>query len=507
VEADAATSSRGIVGWVGLIAGPALALLAYCLIPQAVYDDAGKLVSGLPHAGRATAAVGVLMACWWLTEAIHISATALVPVALLPLLGVMSVKQAAAPYANHLIFLFFGGFIIGLAMEKWGLHKRVALLTIRLVGTSPARLVAGFMLASALMSMWVSNTATTLMMLPVGVSVLTLLAGDRGGQHARFAVCLMLSIAYGASIGGVGTLVGTPPNGILASFCDETLKIKIDMSHWMLAAVPLVAVFLPIAWLLLTRVLFPIKGLRLEGAREHVREQLRALGSMNRGEWVVSVVFILTASAWITRPLINDLGDVLTERGYEIPGGALASLEDASIALAAALALFVIPVSIRPREFAMDWATTRRTPWGVLILFGGGLSLAHAITETGVDTWIGSHMHALAGAPPVLIVLVVVTAMVFLTEITSNTAVTTAILPVLAAAAPALGIDPLRLLVPAAVAASFAFMLPVATPPNAIVFSSGRVTIREMARAGFVLNLVGIVLLMLFAPLFARVLT
>ena len=497
MNADAATPSRHIVGWVGLIAGPVLALLAYALIPPAVYDDAGTLVSGLPHAGRATAGVGALMACWWLTEAIDLAFTALVPVALLPLLGVVDVKQAAAPYANDLIFLFFGGFMLGLALERWNLHRRIALVTLNLVGDSPARLVAGFMITTALLSMWVSNTATALMMLPIGVSVIGLL--ERDGKLVaghNFSVCLVLGIAYAASIGGVATLVGTPPNVVLAGYCHKTLGRDISMAHWMLAAVPLVLVFLPLCWLVLTRIVFPISVKHIPGAKEMVRDELRALGPMSRGEWAVAVVFILTATAWVTRPLIQQLGD-----HYEID--ALSTLRDSSIAMLAALVLFVTPVYPSRREFTLDWATVRRTPWGVLILFGGGLSLAAAITATGVDTYIGRSLAGMHGVPTPVVVAAVAVVIIFLTEITSNTAVTTAVLPVLGAAAPALGVDPVKLVIPAAIAASFAFMLPVATPPNAIVFSSGRVSVPQMVRAGFLLNLIGIVLVSLAGLLVA----
>ncbi len=470
------------VAWIGLIFGPVLAACAYLALP------------GLDHPARAAAALAAWMATWWLTEAIPLSATALLPLAFLPLAGVESIRAAAAPYANPLILLFLGGFILGLAMERCNLHRRIALITLSLVGTSPPRLVAGFMLATAVMSMWVSNTATALLMLPIAVSVLNQLADDAPDQQTgeNFARCLMLGIAYAASVGGVATLVGTPPNLVLAAYLHDQLDTDLSMARWMLVMVPLAAVFLPLIWLGLTRFIFPIKVARIPGAADLVRDRLRALGPMSRAEWTVFAVFSITALCWVTRPLINTLGDNLA-------WPPLTSLTDPTIAVIAALALFVIPTHARTRTFAMDWTTAERVPWGILILFGGGLSLAAAISATGLDAAIGQSMSGLHGVHPLVAILVVTTGVVFLTELTSNTAMATAAMPVLAAAAPAIGVEPERLLIPAAVGASLAFMLPVATPPNAIVFGSGRVKIADMARAGLAFNLAGIVLVTLIA--------
>lgn len=487
---------RAPVAWFGLFAGPVIALVFYVLLPRAVVDDAGVLLAGLTDAGRATAAVAALMACWWLTEAIPISATALLPLPLFPLLGITTMRAAAAPYANELIFLFFGGFCLGLAMQRWGLHRRIALLTIRIVGDSPGRLVAGFMIATALLSGWVSNTATVLLMLPIASSVLAMALKEDidtktplvpGLMGHNFGLCLLLGIAYAASVGGVATLIGTPPNLILAAYVKSHYDFDLSMAKWMLVGVPLMVVFLPIVWLLLTKVLFPIRIRSIEGVGEHVRTELREMGRLSRGEWIVLIIFALTASAWITRPLMVQLGESI---GF----APLARLNDTAIAMLAALALFVIPVHPKQRVFTIDWETAEKIPWGVLLLFGGGLSLAAAITLNGVDTFIGNALSGLGNMPGWLIILMVTATVIFLTEITSNTAVTTALLPVLAAAAIPLGVEPLALLVPAAIAASFAFMLPIATPPNAIVFSTGRLRIPHMARAGLVLNLLGIVL-------------
>lgn len=479
------------VGKVGLIAGPIAAALAYFLLPAEVASDAGEIVGGLSPAARGAAAVGVLMAVWWLTEALPLPATALAPIALLPLLGAVDVKAAASPYASDLIYLFMGGFILGLGMERWGLHRRIALLTILLVGASPRRLIAGFMLATAVMSMWVSNTATAIMMLPIATSVIGLLESRLDEEHrgalASFAVCLLLAIAYSASIGGVGTIIGTPPNLVLAAFSEDELGIKIGMARWLMVGLPMVAIFLPLCWAYLVLIAYRFKLPADAAGRELIRDELRQLGTLKRGEWNVLVIFSVTATLWITRPWLEKLGEA---QGWIV----LSSLSDAGIAVLAALALFITPTHWGSRTMTMNWETARKLPWGVLLLFGGGLSLASAIKETGVDVFLGQQFGVLEGAPTLVIVLAVAAMVIFLTELTSNTAVTSALLPVLAAAAVGLGVDPLSLCVPAALAASFAFMLPVATPPNAVVFGSGRVSVRQMAGTGFRLNLVGIVL-------------
>jgi sodium-dependent dicarboxylate transporter 2/3/5 len=483
---------------VGLVIGPLAGLVMFLALPAAGIE-AGETVAGLTPPGRATAGVGVLMVVWWLTEAVPLSATALVPIGVLPLTGARTIVEATAPYADPVIFLFMGGFILGLAMQRWGLHRRLALLTILLVGTRPRMLVAGFMLATAVMSMWVSNTATAMMMLPIGVGVVHLVLErvGRGGEagpppadtpEASFATALVLGIAYAASIGGVGTLIGTPPNVILRGYVARAYGHEIGFAAWLAVGLPLVAVFLALAWLYLTAVAFPIRLGRLPGGRDVVRGELRALGRMNPGELAVLAVFLLTATAWVFRPQLVALTG-------------LRNLTDEGIAVAAAGALFVIPASVRAGTFVMDWETASRLPWGILILFGGGLSLAGAVQANGVDRFLGRGFAVLSGVHPFLIVLGVALAVIFMTEVTSNTAVANTVLPVLGGggAAATLGIDPVLLLVPAAVAASYAFMLPVATPPNAIVFGSGYVQPAQMARAGFWLNLVGAVLVTVLA--------
>lgn len=459
----------------GLPLGPALFLLLLLLPAPA----------GMEPAAWRTAAVGVLMAVWWVSEALPIPATALLPLVAFPLLGVAPIGDAAAPYANPIIYLFLGGFLLAGAMQRSGLHRRIALTVVAAVGTGPRRLVLGFMLATAFLSMWVSNTATTVMMLPIGVSVITLTgtAASDDASAASFATALMLAIAYGASIGGLGTLIGTPPNAFMAGYMSETYDVQIGFAQWMLVGVPLVAVALPLAWLLLTRVLFRLDPAELSGGRAVVREALHALGRVAPAERRVAVVFVLTALAWIVRPLVAGL----------VPG-----LSDAGIAIAAGLVLFLTPAGVRG-ERLLDWETAEELPWGVLVLFGGGLSLAAAISDTGLALWIGEALGGLGALPVWLLVLAVTTVIIFLTELTSNTATAAAFLPVLGPLAVSLGEGPLLFVVPAALAASCAFMMPVATPPNAIVFGSGRVTLPQMARAGVWLNLLFIALIMVVA--------
>ena len=492
MSAGEPAAARSRMQRIGLWAGPLAAALLYAVLPD-VWRGQGGALHEFGHAGRATAAVAGWMAVWWLSEAIPVYATALLPLVLLPLLGAASMAGAAAPYAHEVIFLFMGGFLIALTMERWGLHRRLALLALRVAGDRPVRIVGVFMAVTAVLSMWVSNTATAVMMLPVASSVIALVerqVAATGGAEAAaarthtVALGLLLGIAYAASIGGMATPIGTPPNVFLLSYVESHLGREISFVRWMGVGLPLVLVFLPLAWLLLTRVLHPIRLPHVAGVDELVRSAREALGPMGRGERVTLAVFLGAAALWVTRPLLAGLS----------VGGVrpLAGLSDAGIAMLAALVLFVAPVEGRGGRFALDWETALRLPWGILILFGGGLSLAAAIQANGVGELLGAQVAALAGVPSLLIVLAVVAGIVFLTELTSNIATTATLVPILAALAPGLGLDPLLLIVPAALAASCAFMLPVATPPNAVVFGSGRVRIGEMSRAGLWLNFVGI---------------
>lgn len=498
--------SRSTIRWAGLIAGPVLAALTYLILPGTFNGIQGESIV-FTQAGRVTAALAVWMATWWMTEAIPVYATALLPLAVLPFAGAASVKQAAAPYGHELIFLFMGGFIIALSMQRWGLHRRFAFSVLRLFGSRPTRVVAGFMVVTAALSMWVSNTATTIMMLPIGLSVIRLLrknrgtvesdvvsegaagcgaAGGRDGDLScdNFAICLLLGIAYAASIGGIGTLIGTPPNLFLASYVRDNLGGEISFVRWMGVGLPLVLVFLPIVWLLLTRVIFRISEGEERGCSPPAVYTHEDLGRMNPGEKVTLVVFALTALCWSFRPLLMKAAFA----GFR----PFAGLTDTGIAITAALLLFVIPVNFRKHRFVMNWRTAVNLPWGLLILFGGGLSLAGAIKANGVGEFIASQVGSFAGFNPIVLVVTVITMLIFLTELTSNTATTVTLVPIFAALAQGMKMHPYFLIVPAAIAASCAFMLPVATPPNAIVFGTGHVPITKMSRAGLWLNIVGI---------------
>ncbi len=468
---------------VGLFLGPALfALMLWIPTPAGMELGAQKM-----------AAVALLMATWWMCESIPIPATSLLPIALFPMLGIMHTKNATAPYASHLIFLFMGGFIIALAMQRWNLHRRIAMNIVKAVGFSPGRLIFGFMVATAALSAFVSNTATTVMMMPIGLAIIThvIEEGKKEGLDKQidfspdkfaFGLNLMLGIAYAASIGGIATLIGTPPNTVLAGYLQKTYGYEISFAAWMKVGVPLVLVLLPLCWVWLTRVANPMKLKKVPGGRDMINQELREMGSMSAGERWTALVFGLTALAWIFRKQL----------GFLFPDPKLVT--DAAIAMIGALVLFLIPINLKRNEFVMNWHWAAKMPWGVLILFGGGLSMAAGFKETKLADWIGGQVSLLENAPVLVLIIAVATLIIFLTELTSNTATAAMVMPILSAVAIGLGQSPLLLVVPAAIAASCAFMLPVATPPNAIVFGSGYVTIPQMARSGFGLNILGIII-------------
>lgn len=488
----------------GLVAGPLVALLVYLVLGTSAGSvSGGENVAGgaaagvLSEAGRRCLAVAAWMAVWWITEAIPVSVTALLPLVLLPALGVAGMKAAAAPYADEIIYLFLGGFIIGIAMERSGLHRRIALATLAVVGTQPSMMVGGVMAATAFMSMWVSNTATTIMMLPIATSVVAMtekLAAEGSGTRGwsardveRFALCMLLGIAYAASIGGLGTPIGTPPNGVLIQSAQQMLGKQIAFADWMKIGVPLVLVLLPMSWMLLTRVLHPLRGGRIEGGRELIREERAKLGRLSRAEWIVLGVFLFAVVWWLFRvPLCEWLGLV----SVNASGAGVPRVTDATVAIAAAVLLFVIPVIAGERSIVLTWEDAEKLPWGVLLLFGGGLSLAAAMSATGCDKYLGSLFGSLAGMPLLLVLAVLVVGVIALSELASNTAIAAALMPVLAAVGPVMGIDPMLLMVTAALAATCGFMLPVATPPNAIVFATGKIGIPRMIRAGILMDLI-----------------
>ncbi len=429
---------------------------------------------GLGPEAWAVTALGAFMAVWWITEAVPLPVTALLPIVLLPLSTPDGVKAAVAPYANPVLFLFLGGFLLADALQRWDLHRRIALRIVRHAGgRAEASLVGGFMAATAFLSLWVSNTATTVMMLPIAGSVIEWAKRD-GRTAAKLAPCLFLGIAYSASIGGVGTLIGTPPNALLAGFVRENYGMSLGFARWMMVGLPLVMLLLPLAWFVLVRITFPLRRKDSVAGTAAVLEVSERLGPLSWAEKSVAVVFALTAAAWVTRPLLERV----------LPG-----LSDAGIALTAGIVLFLWPARSSRASFLLDASRLPALPWDILLLFGGGLSLASAIQRTGLAEFLGDALSGAGALPLLLLTAIVVTLMIFLTELTSNTASTATFLPVLGAMAVALGIAPLTLTVPMVVAASCAFMMPVATPPNAIVFASGQVRIGDMVRTGLVLNL------------------
>jgi len=458
----------GLRQLLGIFAGP-LAFVIILLLPAP---------SGLGEEAWIVAGVAVFMAVWWVTEAVPIPATALLPIILFPILGVGTIAEATSPFANPLIYLFMGGFIIALGMEKSNLHRRIALSVVRMVGARPRSIVIGMMIAAAFLSMWVSNTATAMMMLPIALSIIGLVESDEametGDFKTNFAIVMLLGLAYACNIGGIGTLIGTPPNVLVAAYMLDNYDVQIGFAQWMLIGVPLVVISLPLVYLVLARVVFPVRTRRLPGGSDIIHQQLRDMGKTSRAEKMVGAVFIMTASLWVLRPLLEK----------HIPG-----LSDTGIAIFGALCMFLLPENFRKGKFVLVWEDAKRLPWEVLILFGGGLSLAAAITRTGLAEWIGAGLSGLSVLPVIALILCSLLVIIFLTEVTSNTATAAAFIPILASVAVTMGQDPLLLVIPAAIGASCAFMLPVATPPNAIVFGSGLVTIPQMAKAGLLINI------------------
>ena len=444
---------------------------------------------GLTENAWKVAAIVTLMAIWWATEAIPVPVTALLPLALFPLFQITSFKSAALPYANPNIYLFLGGFMLAIAIERSGLHKRMALKMILAAGSSGMKLIGGFMLVAALISMFVMNTSTTLMLLPIGLAVCSVVATTIPGLNDQdkkfFDTALMLGIAYAATIGGMSTLVGTAPNIVFSAFMLETYGVEISMIDWMTLGVPLAAVMLISAWIILTKYVFPISFITSNDTKKHLHRMLDDLGPLSKDELKISVIFGLTALAWIFRKGLDN---------FEL----LSGLTDAGIAIISAILLFMIPSS-NNKDDLLNWDSSNKLPWGLLILFGGGLSIASQINSTGLGVWIGEGLSILGTVPPIMLIFFVAALIIFLTEITSNVATTSTFLPVFGAVAIGLGILPVSLTVPVCLAASCAFMLPVATPPNAIVYGSGKFTIATMMKAGFLLNIIGIFVVTMFA--------
>ncbi len=445
---------------------------------------------GLSIEGQRTAAIFLLMGAWWATEAVPVAVTALVPLALFPLLGIVDIQNAADPYANKTIYLFFGGFLMATAIQKWDLHKRIALFVLQNAGSNGASLIFGFMLTAALISMWVMNTATTIMLLPIGLAVITVVKSTvkylSDEEIEAFQLALLLGIAYGATIGGMSTLIGTGPNGMLAAFMADNYNLDISFVDWMKVGVPLSAVMLPCSWLILTKVIFKVNFETSSETKELLSSMKEELGQLKGPELKVLIIFFITALAWMFRTVLDNFSF-------------LNGLSDAGIAMVSALFLFLVPNGNKDKKGPLlEWKDAQENvPWGLLVLFGGGLSLANAVQATGLAIWMGSLIPQ--DVSLALIVILVVALIIFLTELTSNMATTATFLPVVAAIALQSNFDPLLVTAAVALAASCAFMLPVATPPNAIVFGSGLIRVPQMAKAGFLINILGITVVSLVA--------
>jgi sodium-dependent dicarboxylate transporter 2/3/5 len=486
---------------IGLILGPLL-FLGSLILPAP---------EGLSPEGMRTAGVVLLMSVWWITEAVEMAITSLLPLVLFPALGILASDKTAPYYTDHVIFLYFGGFVVALAIQKWNLHRRIALHTIKLVGTRPTRLLLGFMIASAFLSMWMSNTACAMMMFPIGMAVAQQLAGEAGQLPDRrildnFGSVLMLGIAYAASVGGIGTLIGTPTNLIFSGAAPKLVPggPEIQFLKWMAIGIPVVVIFLPICWFYLSRFssAVPLTKIKFRSGEHVIEDELAKMGPISPEEKRVLWIWVFMALLWIFRVPLK-LGAV-TIPGWSQLFAKSAFLHDATVAMAAGILLCLIPSSKykaaeagKPpeREYLIDWATiSKGVPWGVLFLFGGGFALAAGMESSGLSTWLGSIFGKLAGIPPFLIVLITCFGVTMLSEIASNTATAVMAMPILAATASQVGLHPYLIMIAGTVAASYGFMLPVATPPNAIVFSSGWISSPQMARTGLVLDLIGVLL-------------
>ncbi len=460
---------------IGLITGP----IAFILILIFFHP------AGLSQEANAILASSAWVAIWWITEAIPIAATALLPIILFPLSGGLELPATTSSYGHKYVFLYIGGFILAIAIEKWNLHKRIALNIINAIGTNVSSIILGFMVATAFLSMWISNTATSIMMLPIGMAIINQLKDNPDtieDENLIFGKALMLSIAYSASIGGIATLIGTPPNLVLAGVVQEIYGIEISFMKWLTFGLPISITLLAICWVYLTRFAFTFKQKDFPGGKEEIKKQLKELGPITYEEKLVLVVFASAAFAWITRSfLLNNF----------IP-----NLDDTIIAIIAALVLFLIPAR-RGNKVLINWKEAVKLPWGILLLFGGGLALAEGFKSSGLAEFIGSQMTLLQGVALILLLLILIASVNFLTEITSNLATTSMLLPILAPMALTIDVHPYILMVGATVAASCAFMLPVATPPNAVVFGSGYLRIPDMVKTGIWMNVLSIIVLTL----------
>ncbi len=473
---------------VGLLIGPLLALL---VILQGAFGDATG--TGLTHE-RIVLALLLLMATWWITEAVPIPVTSLLPLIVLPLGGVMSMQAAASPYMHPVVVLLLGGFMFSKAIEKWGLHERIALNVVAKAGHHPAYLIGGFMLASAVLSMWISNSATSIMMMPIALSVCASVASDEA-EHTGFRIALLLGIAYACSIGGLGTPIGTPTNLIVLGYLQNQGYGQIGFLNWLKVGLSTVVLLLPLAWLILTRVAFRMPSVDAARLQAPVRERLVALGKMRSAEKRTLGVFVLIASLWVLRRSLNGLTVELGGQAVQ----PLAGLTDPMIAILAVLLCFLVPSGEKKHARLLDWASAESIPWGVLLLFGGGMSLAGAISSSGLSTSMGQSLSAVAALPLLVLILAIAATVLVLTEVTSNVATASAIMPVLGAVALQTGLPLETVAVPVALAASCAFMLPMATGPNAVAYATGGISFGTMARTGALINAVALIVITLVA--------
>lgn len=470
---------------IGFLAG----ILAFLLIlasPFEIFNPTAQKVI----------AVAAWMVIWWISEAVSISVTALIPLTIFPLLGIMDVKTVAANYSSPIVYLFFGGFVIALALEKVQLHKRIALSILKITGTNANGVILGFMISTALMSMWISNTASTVVMLPIAVSVIALLIDDKDGfskNDQNFALSIMLGIAFAANIGGTATLIGTPPNSVMLAFLNKTYQTDIGFFQWMILGVPFAITLLTICYSILVKVFFPNNLGELKASGNVIQNELDKLGSMSKGEKTVLTIFLMTAFAWMLRGQMNAIFPDL-------------KITDTSISMVAALAMFTMPLDFKQGKFPLQWEDTTKLPWGILILFGGGLALASGLSEAGLIDLIGEFIASKEGWSILAVTSVLIFLMLFMTELMSNVALVTILVPLVAGVAIGMGVPMLQIIIPVTLAASCAFMLPMATPPNAIVFASGHIKVHEMARVGVVLNLISVGLLILVAQFFVPLL-
>lgn len=456
-----------------LISGPLLfMILQYFDPPTGMSESAYSLLS-----------ITLWMALWWVTESVPIAVTALLPIILFPMTGAVDLETTTASYGHRYIFLYMGGFMLAIAIEKWNLHKRIALNVIKIIGTNVSKIILGFMVATAFLSMWISNTATAVMMLPIGMSIVGQLQDNSDTEEDEnliFGKALMLSIAYSASIGGMATLIGTPPNLVFAGYVEEVYGIEITFLQWFKFGLPIAIPLLLIAWLYLTRYAFKFKQNEFPGGKKEVDRLLVALGPMKREEKIVSLIFLLTAFCWITRSFILQ--------------NFFPFIDDTIIAMVAGVLLFVIPTSDIKKRI-ITWEDAVKLPWGIILLFGGGMALAAGFQITGLASWLGDQMSMLQGLSLIVLVFVIIAAVNFFTEFTSNLATTAMLLPILAPIAISLNINPYILMVACTIAASCAFMMPVATPPNAVVFGSGYLRIPDMIKSGIWMNIISIIFL------------